>query len=99
MKNKWEHLKPGSEHGEGEDVNTMKEEPEGTPLAEKNSDFNSLKLHKLREYKINGSIGNPGQKEKLAYGSLSYQIQNGKERGFSEKFVLPLFVLLRQGVL
>ena len=80
-----EHLKPGSEHGEGEDVNAVKEEPEGTPFAEKNSDFSSLKLHKLREFKINGSIGNPGQKDKLAYGSLSYQIQNGKERGFLEK--------------
>ena len=84
-----EHSKPGCEHGdsngEGEDVNTVKEEPEGTPLAEKNSDFSSLKLHKLREFKINVSIGNPGQKDKLAYGSLSYQIQNGKERGFSEK--------------
>ena len=80
-----EHLKPGSEHGEGEDVNAVKEEPEGTPFAEKNSDFSSLKLHKLKEFKINGSIGNPGQKDKLAYGSLSYQIQNGKERGFLEK--------------
>ena len=79
------HLKPGSEDGEGEDVNAVKEEPEGTPFAEKNSDCSSLKLHKLREFKINGSIGNPGQKDKLAYGSLSYQIQNGKERGFLEK--------------
>ena len=48
-------------------------------------DIKSLKLHKLRDFKINGMIGTPGQKDKLSYSSLSYQIQNGRERGFSEK--------------
>ena len=43
------------------------------------------KLHRLRDFKINGTIGNAGQKDKLSYSSLSYQIQNGKDRGFSEK--------------
>lgn len=41
-------------------------------------------LQKLRrDFKINGSIGTPGQKDKLSYMSLSYQIQKGKKDGRS----------------
>ena len=36
-----------------------------------------------RDFKINGSIGTPGQKDKLSYMSLSYQIQKGKKDGRS----------------
>ena len=39
----------------------------------------------LHEFKIKGSIGNPGQEGKLDYRSLSYQIQSAKERGYSEQ--------------
>ena len=41
-------------------------------------------LQKLRrDFKINGSIGTPGQKDKPSYMSLSYQIQKGKKDGRS----------------
>ena len=52
---------------------------------EENPSKTVLSLHKLKDFKINGSIGNLGQKDKLSYGSLSYQIQNGKEQGYSDK--------------
>ena len=37
---------------------------------------------KLREFKISGSIGSPGQKDKLTFGSLAYQIHNGIKQGY-----------------
>ena len=41
-------------------------------------------LQWLQDFKINGSIGGPGEKDKLLYTSLDYQIQNGRTAGFSE---------------
>ena len=41
-------------------------------------------LQRLRDFKINGSIGGPGERDKLSYTSLAYQIQNGQNAGFSE---------------
>lgn len=45
----------------------------------------TFSLHKLKEFKISGSIGSPGQKDKLTYSSLSYQIQQGKRMGYTEE--------------
>ena len=39
---------------------------------------------KFTIFKISGQIGTPGQKDKLSYSSLSFQIQSGVERGFAE---------------
>ena len=44
----------------------------------------TLKLQRLNEFKIKGSIGDPGEKGKLDFGNLSYQIQGGKKRGYTE---------------
>ena len=41
-------------------------------------------LQQLKNFKRNGSIGGPGEKDKLLYTSLVYQIQNGRTAGFSE---------------
>ena len=41
-------------------------------------------LQQLKDFKINGSIGGPGDRDKLLYTSLAYQIQNGQTAGFSE---------------
>ena len=38
---------------------------------------------KIREFKINGVIGPIGQKDSLSYASLAFQIQRGKEEGYS----------------
>ena len=41
-------------------------------------------LQRLKDFKINGSIGGPGERDKLSYINLAYQIQNGRTIGFSE---------------
>ena len=41
-------------------------------------------LQRLKDFKINGSIGGPGERDKLSYINLAYQIQNGRTTGFSE---------------
>ena len=52
---------------------------------------NTVKLAKakpsvlVREFKISGQIGEPGQKDKLTYVSLIHQIDSGLERGYSDK--------------
>ena len=38
--------------------------------------LNLTDLVKLSEFETNGKIGTPGQKEKLSFMSLIYQIQN-----------------------
>jgi hypothetical protein len=39
----------------------------------------SFKYSKLKDFKISGSIGAPGQKDKLNYSSLKFQIETAKE--------------------
>ena len=41
-------------------------------------------LHKVKDFKISGTIGGVGEKDKLSYTSLAYQIQNAKTLGYSE---------------
>ena len=43
--------------------------------------LNSQTFLKLKEFKINGKIHTPGQKDKVTFASLSYQIQNAKTKG------------------
>ena len=42
-----------------------------------------LKVQRLREFKINGSIGSTEHKENLSYTSLSFQIEKGRKAGYS----------------
>ena len=39
---------------------------------------------KLKNFKISGSIGGSGEKDKLSYMSLVYQIQNGRKTGYND---------------
>ena len=39
-----------------------------------------IDVMRLKEFKISGKIGRPGEKDKLSYSSLSYQMMNGKKR-------------------
>ena len=41
-------------------------------------------MQRLKDFKITGNIGGPGERDKLSYTSLAYQIQNGQTAGFSE---------------
>ena len=42
-------------------------------------------LQKLKDFKISGSIGRSGEKDKLSYTSLAYQIQNGRKAGYDSE--------------
>ena len=42
-------------------------------------------ITKFREFKISGKIGTPGQKEKLSFMSLIYQMNSGIEKEFPER--------------
>ena len=43
----------------------------------------TLSYQKLRQFKINGTIGNPGQKNCLSYTSLCYQIAQGEKMHYT----------------
>ena len=44
-------------------------------------------VHKLKEFKIKGKIGDPKKDGSLSYTSLVFQMQQGKEQGFSSSEV------------
>ena len=46
-------------------------------------DVSTLSYRKLRQFKINGTIGDPGQKNCLSYSSLVYQINLGETQGYT----------------
>ena len=41
-----------------------------------------------KDFKIKGVIGNPGQKDRLSFVSLTHQINEGKSAGYSEKEIV-----------
>ena len=48
-------------------------------------------LQKLKDFKISGSIGGSGEKDKLSYTSLAYKIQMAEKHAImTTKFVLGL---------
>ena len=61
--------------------------PEPTPDPDGDRTIESLSYHKLRQFKINGTIGDPGQKNCLSYSSLCFQISQGETQGYSIKEV------------
>ena len=58
------------------------EERKGKVPVEDNEVISQTKMDvmKLKDFKISGSIGNVGEKDKLSYTSLVYQIENAKKR-------------------
>lgn len=40
-------------------------------------------IQRIREFKIRGLIGVPGQKDTLSYATLAFQIKRGKNEGYS----------------
>ena len=61
------------------------------PLEKDSGDENAsgvsetLSYHKLRQFKINGTIGDPGQKNCLSYSSLCFQIAQGESQNYSTR--------------
>ena len=49
-------------------------------------------LLKLKDFKISGSIGSSGEKDKLSYTSLAYQIQNGSKADYNDKEICPVVI-------
>ena len=46
-------------------------------------DKSVVQLHRLRDFKINGTVGGLDQKDTLSYTSLSFQIAQGKKAGYT----------------
>ena len=46
----------------------------------------------VREFKISGQIGEPGQHDTLTYVSLTHQIDSELEKGYSEKEVCDAII-------
>ena len=44
-------------------------------------------VRKLKDFKINGTIGGPEKKDSLSYTSLCYQISNGQKLGYADEVV------------
>ena len=49
-----------------------------------NTNVTEVRYHKFRECKINGEIGAPGQSGKLSYTSLTFQINQRLEEGYTK---------------
>ena len=47
---------------------------------------------KLKDFKINGTVGEPGEKGKLTYGSLAHQINTGRDMGFDETEIVSAVI-------
>lgn len=45
-----------------------------------------------KELKLSGQIGSPGQKDKLTYSALSFQIESARTRGFSEPEIVAAVI-------
>ena len=47
---------------------------------------------RFKEFKINGTVGEPGEKGKLTYGSLLHQVNSGIERKFEESEIIAAVI-------
>lgn len=78
------HSPSGSDSGSERDKPKLKNEPKIDHYDDNNAFYH---FEKLKELKINGKIGGVGEKDKLSYISLSYQISNAKKLGYSEEMI------------
>lgn len=79
-------IAPSNPNEQGENVSV----PNATGAASQNVSF----VHPLyrREFKIIGQIGEPNQKDKLAYTSLERQIQRALKKGYDEGEVVEAVI-------
>ena len=66
---------------------TVKTEEENKTFSKPELNSNNLPIPQnlsLKEFKILGKIGHAGQKERLTFTSLNYQIENGIKKGYSD---------------
>ena len=76
---------------DGEDVKTEDTTRKGDEIVAKierrlspTSDILSLKKVLKNDFKIRGTIGLPGQKDKLTFSSLAYQMNNGEKKMYTD---------------
>ena len=62
--------------------------PSSLGLYDKSHDFSAMQQLLRRDFKIQGQIGKKGEKDKLTFSSLIYQIEAGLAKGYSEKEVV-----------
>ena len=53
-------------------------------------------LQKLKDFKISCNIGRSGEKDKLSYTSLAYQIQNGRKAGYNDNEISLIQIMRSQ---
>ena len=80
----------GSSRGLTDEDSTAAVATEGKKLADILGavGFGSEKSAFHKDFKIRGLIGEPGQKDKLSYVSLLKQIEEGIDRGYSDKEIV-----------
>ena len=47
-------------------------------------ELSDLKKVLKKDFKLKGTIGMPGQKDRLTFSSLAYQMDNGEKKGYNE---------------
>ena len=67
---------------EKKDVSDVMGRKIGESVTKEKGDF---AIHCLRDFKINGTVGGVDQRDTLSYTSLSFQMKQGKEAGYSSK--------------
>ena len=65
-------------------------DPAKMPLLDLNSGFQATILH--RDFKIQGTIGEVGQKDKLGYQSLMLQVEMGLGKGYTDKEIVTAVI-------
>ena len=78
-------LKLYNELGQELKKGDVKPEPLGDGDERTDEQTDTLSYHKLRQFKINGTIGNPGQKNCLSYSSLCYQMAQGEKMNYTTR--------------
>ena len=76
---------------DGDDKKGIIKHPVGDTTKKKGSEV-TFDILKLKDFKISGSIGGVGEKDKLSYTSLCYQIVNAQKSGYSNENVCAAVV-------
>ncbi len=91
LKQKMQHLELAQKESNLSDKPTVKPEAKASTSGE--TDLSSLNASIFRrEFKIQGQIGEPGQKDKLTYQSLISQIEAGVKKGYKEPEVVTAVI-------
>ena len=60
-------------------------EDERIPLTDVGGGVQTVRLHRLNDFKIKGTVGMPKEAGMLDFQNLSYQIQGARDRGYEDQ--------------